>query len=338
MQNLENIVRKDFFENIKDLVKKARIKTYSAINFLMVETYWSIGKNIIEEEQQWKERAEYGKYLVSELSKKLTDEFGKWFSEQGLRNMRQFFVTFPILSTLWRELTRSQYKILMRIENPDARNYYIKETIEWHRSVRELERQIHTFTFERILTNKENAIVKNTQTDNFELQPKDILKDPYIFEFTGIEPNSDYYETDLEKSLISNIEKFLLEMGKWFTFYARQKHIKTETSDFFIDLVFYNFHLKCFLIIDLKTTKITHQDIWQIDMYVRMFDDLIKPKEDNPTIGLVLCAEKDETIIKYSVLNDNKNLFASKYSLYLPTEEELRYQIEKQKEIIKRLK
>jgi len=326
-------VRTTFLENIKDLIVQARSKTYYAVNFIMVETYRNIGKTIVEEEQQGKERAEYWKYLISELAEKLTTEFGKWFSEQNLWNMRQFYTIFPILSAVSRELTRTHYRILMRVENSNAREYYIKEAVEGHRSVRQLERQIHTFTFERVLANKDTVLEKLPQDSVFEVQAKDLLKDPYILEFTGIEPNSNYYETDLEKALIDNIERFLLELGKWFIFYARQKHIKTETSDFFIDLVFYNFNLKCFLIIDLKTTKLTHQDIGQIDMYVRMFDDLIKPKEDNPSIWLVLCTEKDETIIKYSIINDNKNLFASKYTLYLPTEEELRYQIEKSKSI-----
>lgn len=334
------VTNKIFFENIKNLIVQARSKTYYAVNFIMVETYWNIGRMIVEEEQQGKERAEYWKYLISELAKKLKSEFGKGFDERNLWFMRQFYSTFPILNALSSQLTRTHYRTLMRIENPAAREYYIKETLEGHRSVRQLERQIHTFTFERVLANKNTAIEKSPQDSdtNFEIQAKDILKDPYILEFTGIEPNSNYYETDLEKALIDNVEKFLLELGKWFTFYARQKHIKTETSDFFIDLVFYNFNLKCFLIIDLKTSKLTHQDIGQIDMYVRMFDDLIKPKEDNPSIGLVLCAEKDETIVKYSIINDNNKLFASKYNLYLPTEEELKYQIEKGKAIIKKVK
>jgi len=212
----------------------------------------------------------------------------------------------------------------MRIENPKAREYYLQESSKEHRSVRQLERQVHTASFERLVSQKSTDL----PAAEHDIQTNTIIKDPYVFEFTGILSDVDYYESDLEKALINNLEHFLLELGRGFTFYARQKHIQTETSDFYIDLVFYNFHLKCFLIIDLKTTKLTHQDVWQMDMYVRMFDDMIKPEWDNPTIWLILCAEKEETIVKYSVLNDNKNLFASKYQLYLPTEQELQTYID----------
>ncbi len=323
--------RHQFISNIVDIITKARTQTYRSINHIIVETYRNIWQMIVEEEQQWNQRAEYGSYLIQELSKRLTNDFGRGFSEQSLQNMRKFFLAFPISSAVRRELTWTHYKILMRIEQTEVRDYYLNDAIERQLSVRQLERQIHTFSYERTLNNQSSQELSQ-ELSNDTLSPKDILKDPYIFEFTGIAQDSIYHETDIEHALISNIESFLLELGKWFTFYARQKHIQTETSDFFIDLVFYNYHLKCFLIIDLKTDKLRHQDIGQIDMYVRMFDEMIKPAEDNPTIWLILCADSDETIVKYSVLNDSQQLFASKYRLYLPTEEELKQQIERQKE------
>lgn len=331
---MTNIIsNQSFLQLVIDVIVQARTKTYRAVNTIMIETYRQIGKMIVEQEQDWSQRAEYGTHLIGELSTKLTDEFGRGFGERNLRLMRQFFTSFPILHSVSSQLTRTHYKVLMRIEKPEIRARYTQEAIDRQLSVRQLERQIHTSTYERILAHDwEIGIEEKDILDP--TVPNDILKDPYILEFTGISSNNSYLETDLEKALISNIESFLLELGKWFTFYARQKHIQTETSDFFIDLVFYNYHLKCFLIIDLKTDKLKHQDIWQMDMYVRMFDDMIKPVDDNPTIWLILCSDKDETIVKYSVLSDNEQLFASKYLLYLPSEEELQSEINKQREFI----
>jgi predicted nuclease of restriction endonuclease-like (RecB) superfamily len=298
----------------------------------MVEAYWNIGQQIVEEEQNGKDRAEYGSYLIKELSTKLTKDFGKGFTQQNLRNMRQFYNCFPIRSTLCSELSWSHYRLIMRLDNPLARLWYTEESSKSNWSVRALERQIGTFYYERIISSKEKQPLINEAKENtkdLQLTSKDIIKDPYVLEFLDLKQNNAFYESDLESALIEKIQDFLLELGRGFAFVARQKRIKTETSDFYIDLVFYNYMLKCFVIIDLKKGKLTHQDVGQMDMYVRMYDDMEKEQNDNPTIGIILCADKDNTVVKYSVLNDNENLFVSKYQLYLPSEAELKAEIER---------
>jgi len=321
-----------FYQDIKSILQIARENTYKSINFIMVEAYWNIGKKIVEEEQNGNDRAEYGSYLIKELSSKLTIEFGKGFSGRNLRNMRQFYNCFPIWQTVSAQLSWSHYVLILRIENENARNYYMEETAKANWSVRALERQIGTHYYERLLSSKEKEPVISEaieKTKDLLLSPKDIIKDPYVLEFLDLKDNKSFRENELESALIEKIQEFLLELGRGFAFVARQKRIKTERSDFYIDLVFYNYLLKCFVLIDLKTGKLTHQDVGQMDMYVRMFDDLEKTQNDNPTIGIVLCTDKDETVVKYSVLNDSENLFVSKYQMYLPTEEELKREIER---------
>ncbi len=320
------------YSSIKNILQNARDNAYRQVNFIMVEAYWNIGKQIIEEEQNGKDRAEYGSYLIKELSSRLTKEFGKGFSAQTLWNMRQFYRAFPILSTLWRELSWSHYKLIIRLDNEKARHWYAQESVKANWSVRALERQIGTFYYERIISSKDKSPViaeAESNTKELLLTPKDLIKDPYVLEFLDLRQNNAFYESDLESALIEKIQEFLLELGRGFAFVARQKRIKTETSDFYIDLVFYNYILKCFVIIDLKSGKLTHQDVGQMDMYVRMYNDLEKAANDNPTIGIILCTDKDNTVVKYSVLNENENLFVSKYQLYLPTEEELKREIER---------
>jgi predicted nuclease of restriction endonuclease-like (RecB) superfamily len=320
----------DLYLKIKNILQSARDNAYRHINFVMVEAYWNIGKQIVEDEQRGKDRAEYGSYLIKELSSRLTKDFGKGFTQQNLRNMRQFYNCFPIRSTLCSELSWSHYRLIMRVDNPQARLWYSEESVKANWSVRALERQIGTLYFERIISSKEKQPVIVEATNNTKdllLTPKDIIKDPYVLEFLDLKQNNAFYESDLESALIEKIQEFLLELGRGFAFVARQKRIKTETSDFYIDLVFYNYILKCFVIIDLKSGKLTHQDVGQMDMYVRMYNDLEKAENDNPTIGIILCTDKDNTVVKYSVLNENENLFVSKYQLYLPTEEELRAEI-----------
>ncbi|OHE04516.1 PDDEXK nuclease domain-containing protein [Sulfurimonas sp. RIFOXYB12_FULL_35_9] len=322
----------DLYLNIKNILQSARDNAYRQVNFIMVEAYWNIGKQIVEEEQNGKDRAEYGSYLIKELSSKLSKDFGKGFTQQNLRNMRQFYNCFPIRSTLCSELSWSHYRLIMRIDNPQARLWYTQESAKSNWSVRALERQIGTHYYERLLSSKEKQPVINEAKENtkdLQLTSKDIIKDPYVLEFLDLKQNNAFYESDLESALIEKIQEFLLELGRGFAFVARQKRIKTETSDFYIDLVFYNYMLKCFVIIDLKKGKLTHQDVGQMDMYVRMYNDLEKAENDNPTIGIILCADKDNTVVKYSILNDNENLFVSKYQLYLPSEEELKAEIEK---------
>lgn len=322
----------DLYLNIKNILQSARDNAYRHINFVMVEAYWNIGQQIVEDEQRGKDRAEYGSYLIKELSSKLTKDFGKGFTTTNLKMMRQFYQAFPNSHTLCDQLSWSHYRLMIRVDNPQARLWYMEESAKANWSVRALERQIGTFYYERIISSKEQQSVvaeaaKNTK--DLLLTPKDIIKDPYVLEFLDLKQNNAFYESDLETALIEKIQEFLLELGRGFAFVARQKRIKTETNDFYIDLVFYNYILKCFVIIDLKSGKLTHQDVGQMDMYVRMYNDMEKGENDNPTIGIILCTDKDNTVVKYSVLNENENLFVSKYQLYLPTEEELRAEIER---------
>jgi len=327
--------KRPLYLKIKEILDLARHSVYRSINFTMVTAYWNVGKLIVEEEQKGKNKAEYGTYLMRDLSKKLTRNFGKGFSEQSLWNMRQVYLTFPILSALRRELTWTHYKVLIRIEDSNARGYYVKEASEQNWSVRELERQISTFYYERLLAGR----VKTSQgkLNAKTVETKDLIKDPYILEFLSLEPNLGPLEKDLEKALIDKLQSFLLELGKGFAFVGRQKRINTETSCFYIDLVFYNYILKCFVLVDLKIGKLTHQDIGQMDMYVRLYEDRLKNVGDNPTIGIILCTEKDETVVRYSVLKESHNIFASKYKIYLPSEDEIKEEIAREKDLIGRL-
>jgi len=327
-----NLQTTNIYQTIKTILQTARDNAYRQVNFIMVEAYWNIGKQIVEEEQKGEDRAKYGSYLIKELSRQLSEEFGKGYSKQSLWNMRQFYNSFPILSAVRRELTWTHYKMIIRLKNDKAKQWYMEEAIKSNWSTRALERQIGTHYYERLLASQDKqsvAVEAKEKTKDLLLTPKDIIKDPYVLEFLDLKQNNSFYETELESALIEKIQAFLLELGRGFAFVERQKRIKTEYSDFYIDLVFYNYILKCFVVIDLKRGKLTHQDVGQIDMYVRMFDDLEKSEDDNPTIGIILCTEKDNTVVKYSVIDDNNNLFVSKYQLYLPTQEELKAEIEK---------
>jgi len=330
---MSDIIKKDdLYVSIKDIIQTARDTVYKQVNFMMVEAYWNIGKQIINEEQNGNDRAQYGKKIIKELSAKLTNDFGKGFSARNIRNMRQFYLIFQKWQTVSAKLSWSHYQLIIRVPSQEAREYYIKETAQCNWSVRALERQIGTHYYERIIASRDKEIVKQEakeKTKNLQLTPKDIIKDPYVLEFLDLKDSISFREDELESALLEKIQEFLLELGRGFAFVARQKRIKTELSDFYIDLVFYNYILKCFVVIDLKRGKLTHQDIGQIDMYVNMYDDLEKDENDNPTIGIILCTDKDNTVVKYSSINDNENLFVSKYQLYLPSEEELKAEIEK---------
>jgi predicted nuclease of restriction endonuclease-like (RecB) superfamily len=274
------------------------------------------------------------------FSSGLTDEFGKGFDESSLRRMRQFFKTFPIRATLWHELSWSHYRLLMKIENDERREFYGRESVESGWSVRQLERQINSFFYERLLATRQSD-KQEVRGEVFALEPNDpvhILKDPYILEFLDLKESHKYLEGDLERGLIDHLHDFLLELGKGFSYVGRQKRITIEGDHYYVDLVFYNYILKCFVLIDLKTGKLTYQDIGQIDFYVRYFEENVKPQGDNPTIGIVLCTDKNDTMAKYSVLSESENLFASKYMLYLPTEEELKREVERERELIERQK
>ena len=322
-------------EELKQIVRSARSKVYAAINQTMVEAYWQIGKRIVEEEQNGKERADYGTKLLKTLSAELTAEFGKGFSTNSLYYFRQFYLYFPKkLPTSWGILTWSHYKRLLSVVKPEARNWYLKEAVEQMWSYRTLDRNIGSQFYERMLLSQHKDKVESEMkslTHAYQQDKLEFIKNPTVAEFIGLSPNSDFTETQLEGAIIANLQKFLLELGKGFSFVARQKLVRTERKDYFIDLVFYNYLLKCFVLIDLKTEPVTHQDVGQMDMYVRMYDERVRGEGDNPTIGIVLCSETDEDIARYSVLHDNDRLFASKYMLYMPTEEELRAEIERQK-------
>ena len=297
----------------------------------MVEAYRLIGKSIVAE-QGGEHRAEYGTALLEELSRQMTRDFGKGFTITNLKYMRQFYLTFPNRHAVRDDLSWTHYRMLMRVENAKARQFYLEEAIKSRWSTRQLDRQINSFFYERLLSSRNKEMVsQENQTLEPTKAPEDIIRDPYVLEFLGIKQNADFYEKDLENALISELQNFLLELGRGFSFVARQKHIDLDGEHFYIDLVFYNYILKCFVLIDLKTGKLTHQDIGQMDSYIRIFDELQKGDDDNPTIGIILCSQKNEAIARYSVLNDKKQLFASKYQLTLPTAEELETYIECQR-------
>ncbi|MCC7190632.1 MAG: DUF1016 family protein [Anaerolineales bacterium] len=330
------VPRSTFFDEVRSILAQARQKAYAAVNFAMVEAYWEIGRRIVEEEQQGKDRAEYGAALIKELSKQLTGEFGKGFTIANLKNFRLFYLTFPDFQKSYAVrslLSWSHYRLIMRVEGEPAREYYIREAAEQSWSTRQLERNINTHYFERLLKSPDKKSA-TPESDSSKPTFADFIKDPYVLEFLQIPESPDASEREIETAIIDNLQQFLLEMGKGFSFVGRQFRISTETSHFYIDLVFYNYLLKCFVLIDLKNEKLTHQDIGQMDMYVRMFDDLKRGDDDNPTVGIIFCAAKDETVVKYSVLKDSEQIFASKYRLILPTEEELAREIERERRMI----
>ena len=291
----------------------------------------------MDEEQNGADRAVYGKQIIQTISDELTQEFGKGFSKRTIWEIRQFysyFSEYEIMRTLFAQLSWSHFQRVLKVSNENARMYYLNEAAENTWSVRTLDRNISTLYYDRLISSSDKEMVKNEmiqKTEKIPLNPSDFIKNPTVLEFLNLPTNKSYTEATLEKALIDNLQEFILELGKGFAFVARQEHIRTETSDFYIDLVFYNYLLKCFVIIELKTNKLTHQDLGQLDMYVRMYNDLKRQADDNPTIGLLLCTETDNVVAKYSVLQDNKQLFASKYMAYLPTEEELIREIEQQK-------
>jgi len=321
-----------FHADIKAILEQARSKARSAVNLAMVEAYWLIGRRIIQEEQQGQRKAQYGTRLMEDLSIALTADFGKGFSYANLYNFRQFYRVFPdqeILYTLCRELSWSHLRLIIRADSPQAIEYYCREAREQNWTVRQLERHIRTKDYQRLLSSQGEASNSSAKASHL-----DFIKDPYVLEFLQLPESGQLKESALEQAIVDELQKFLLELGKGFSFVARQMRISTETSHFFVDLVFYNYLLKCFVIIDLKTGKLTHQHIGQMDMYVRMFDDLKRGEDDNPTIGIILCDSKDETVVKYSVIQESQQLFASKYQRIVPTEEELIAEIEREKRLI----
>lgn len=324
---------------IRNLLTQSRTQLQQTVNHTMVKTYWEIGRLIVEEEQKGEKRAAYGQSQIKSLAQDLSKEFGKGFTTRNLLNMRAFYLQNPIWHSVSTKLTWTHHRILLRVQDSKAREWYIQEAIENAWSVRALDRQIDKLYYDRLLMSKDKAPVIQEAKDHtkpLQIDAKNYLRDPYILDFLNL-PYQPVVETELEQGLINNLQQFLLELGKGFAFVERQQRIATEDQDFYIDLVFYNFKLKCFLLIDLKIGKLTHQDVGQIDTYVRIYDEHRKGSDDNPTIGLILCSEKNETIAKYSVLKESKQLFASKYLHYLPTEEELRHELERERAALNQL-
>jgi predicted nuclease of restriction endonuclease-like (RecB) superfamily len=369
-----NPISDNLFDRVVSILEQARVNVVRSVNSQMVIAYWSIGREIVQDLQSGKERAEYGRRLIDDLSKRLTARYGKGFSTTNLWYFRQFYTSFKnrsseILHPMGGEskvigklhpmgseldvvekrypagseslagfhpnLTWSHYRALMRVEDEKTRDFYETEAVRCSWDKRVLERQIATLFYERLLkSGNKSGMLKKVASESERLEPVNVLKDPYILEFLNLPDTPELHESKLEEALIANLQKFLLELGRGFSFVARQKHIRIGSKDFFVDLVFYNYLLKCFLLIDLKVGDLTHQDIGQMDGYVRLFEEQFRAPDDNPTIGLILCSDKDDAIVHYSVLKENKKLFASRYKLVLPGEDDLRKEIERERRLI----
>lgn len=327
-ENLQNDPQsEDAYLSIRGYVIDAQRHVYSAVNAAMVTAYWNIGKAIFEVCGE-SDRAAYGKQVLKYISDRLTAEFGKGFSVQGLRNMRQFYLAFPKRSTVRSELSWSHYRLLMRVEDEDARTFYMEEAVKSGWSVRQLQRQINTMFYHRILASKDkDSVADEIQTTVPKPEYERIIKDPYVLEFLDLPQNEHFYESELEQALIDHLQKFLLELGRGFSFVSRQKHFNIDGRHFYIDLVFYNYILKCFVLIDLKTEDLTHQDVGQMQMYVNYYTRELMNEGDNPPIGILLCADKSDTLVRYTLPENNTQIYAAKYMPYMPTEEELKREL-----------
>jgi len=356
---IRDALRPQFYQSVAEVLRAARSKAYRAVNFTMVEAYWNVGRMIVEEEQQGKKRAEYGAFLIKNLSVRLTEEFGKGFTEPNLWNFRKFYFCFPIwnamrsksssqnnrekasnadspeiLYALRRELTWTHYRLLMRVEKSEARAWYLNEAADQNWSTRVLERQINSLYYERLkMSRDKKAVIEEMQekTKPLVATPQDFIKDPYVLEFLGLKDNPGFRESDLEQAIIGKLQAFMLELGKGFAFVARQERLTLDGDHFYIDLVFYHTILKCFVIVELKTGKLTHQDLGQLQLYVNYYDRERRTEGDSPTLGLILCTDKNETVVRYTLGPDQqKTIFASRYKLHLPTEAELRAELQRE--------
>lgn len=331
----------DLLNDAKQIIEVSQKAAYRAVNLALVQRNWLLGYRIAQEELKGEERSEYGKGIIKKLADELTASYGRGFDFGSLYKYCRFYKLYPeILDSVSPKsgtlLSWTHYRVLLQIEDKTARDWYTKEAANQTWSVRTLQRNISSQYYYRLLKSQNPEPVKQEMeklTAGYQADKLEFIKSPMITEFLGLSGSTDFTESKLESCIITNIQKFLMELGKGYAFVARQQHIHTEKEDYYIDLVFYNYILKCFVLVDLKTSKITHQDVGQMDMYIRMYDELKRGEGDNPTIGIVLCSDTDEDIAKYSVLHGNEQLFASKYKLYLPTEEELRAEIETQKEM-----
>jgi predicted nuclease of restriction endonuclease-like (RecB) superfamily len=320
--------------SLRGLIQEARRHALRQLDAGQVRTCWEIGRHIVEFEQGGTVRAEYGKRLLETLARDLASEFGRGFDISNLRYMRLFYQAFPIRDALRHELSWTHYRLLLKLDSEPARQWYMTEAAAQNWSTRALDRQINTLYYERLLSTSDRAAVQQEAQANLspsEHSPREFVRDPVMLEFLGIPGTGRLLEADLEQALLDNLQAFLLELGKGFAFVARQYRISTESKDFYIDMVFYNYLLKCFVLFDLKTGELTHQDIGQMDMYVRMMDEIKRNGDDNPTVGIILCTHKDVSVVHYSILQNSEQLFASKYKLVLPSEEELRVELERER-------
>jgi predicted nuclease of restriction endonuclease-like (RecB) superfamily len=327
------LISQSIISEIKSIITDAKDTAIRAVDNQRTLMYWHIGKRIFEEEQQGKDRADYGNYLIKFLSEQLQPEFGSGFSIRQINLYRQFYRTFPIVHTLYAQLSWSQYKLLLSVDSEDKRTFYIEECKKNNWTVRQLERQIDSSLYERLLlSNDKESVLAVAKNEKLPSDAREIIKDPMYLEFLGLQREASYYEKDLEQAIITHLQEFLLEIGNGFSFVARQKRIHIEGDEFFVDLVFYNRLLQCFVIIEIKTQKLTHQDIGQLQMYVNYYDRIEKTENENPTIGILLCARKNDGVVKFTLPENAKNIIASQYKLYLPTEKQLLEEVEKELE------
>ena len=346
------------YTDIAQVIEQTKQIVRSTANSAMVITYWNIGRLIVEQEQKGEKRAEYGKQLVKTLSTRLVQAFGKSFEPRNLQYMRKFYLSFSIVNSVSSqsvipialtnntillpdisfELSWTHYRHLLKVEDESARLWYMQEAVQENWSTRALERQINSFYYQRLLASKNRKPVQDEADEKCALLPAhELLKDPYVLEFLGLQNRPEYTETELESALMEQLQQFLLELGSGFSFVARQKHIDLDGEHYYIDLVFYNYKLKCFVLIDLKRGKLTHQDIGQMDTYIRLYEDKFRAEDDNPTIGLILCSDKSEALVKYSMLADHQQMFASKYKLHLPSEAQLQQEFQRELNLLEEL-
>jgi len=317
-------VRQSLIQDVRQIIETARSNAVRSVDFCRVQMYWNLGQRIFEEEQQGKERADYGTYLTRNLAKLLEPEYGSGFGVRQLEQARQFYRTYPNANTLRSQLNWSQYRRLIQIDDPDKREYYELESVNNAWTARETERQINSMLYERLLmSNDKESVLAVARKQRIPESPAELIKDPMVLEFLGLHREPSYYEKDLEGAIISHLTEFLLEMGNGFSFVARQKRLLLEDDEFFADLVFYNRLLRCHIVIELKTGELTHQDLGQLQMYVNYYDRNVKLPDENPTIGILLCTEKNDTVVRMTLPEDNKTILASEYKLYLPTTEQL---------------
>jgi predicted nuclease of restriction endonuclease-like (RecB) superfamily len=327
------------YERVRAILQEARGRAWQAVNTAMVVAYWEIGRVIVEEEQGGTQRADYGRRLILDLSQRLTADFGKGFDRTNLQHMRAFYQAYPNRDALRRELSWTHYRLLLRVEKPEARAFYEAEAVNARWSTRELERQIHSLLFERLALSRDRAGVLALAQKGHEIQqPTDLIKDPYVLEFAGLRQDVSFRESDLEQGLIDKLQQFLLELGKGFAFMARQQRLTLDGRHFFVDLVFYNRLMRCFVLLDLKAGELTHQDLGQMQMYVNYYQREVTAADENPPLGIVLCTDKSEAVVRYTLPEGNTQIFASRYKLYLPSEEELAAELQRERQAIEQVR